>query len=211
MTSSSLKGLGLFDFDKTISDRDTLLDFHRFHFGASRVYSWAMAHGFSLLGCTLGYTERGKVKEKFLAHFWKDTPYEDFLKAAEKYSLKRLPAIVRPQALKALQSHLEKGHRVVVISASIREWLEPWCTSKGIHRVIATEMDVKQDVLTGFLKTPNCRGPEKIRRLREVLNPEGYSPIYAYGDSDGDKEMLALADVPVYRWVPPEREKQVVP
>ena len=200
MSGVSVQGLALFDFDKTLSDRDTLFDFHSLHFGKSRVCAWALGHGFSLLGCPLGWTDRGELKEHFLSHFWRGVPYEEFARAARKYSLEDMPRVVRPRALKVLEEHLERGDRVLVISASIKEWLEPWCLAQGVDQVLATEMEVREGVLSGALAIPNCRGPEKIRRLREILNPEEYSPIYAYGDSDGDREMLALADRPVYRW-----------
>ena len=200
MSGVSVQGLALFDFDKTLSDRDTLFDFHSLHFGKSRVCAWALGHGFSLLGCPLGWTDRGELKEHFLSHFWRGVPYEEFARAARKYSLEDMPRVVRPRALKVLEEHLERGDRVLVISASIKEWLEPWCLAKGVDQVLATEMEVREGVLSGALAIPNCRGPEKVRRLREILNPEEYSPIYAYGDSDGDREMLALADRPVYRW-----------
>jgi len=200
MSGGALRGLALFDFDKTLSDRDTLFDFHCSHFGKSRVYAWALGHGPSLLGCPLGWTHRGRIKEAFLSHFWRGIPYETFARAARTYSLERIPGILLPQALQTLEEHVRRGDRVLVISASIREWLEPWCLGRGVDRVLATEMEVREGVLSGRLATPNCRGPEKIRRLREVLDPKDYSPLYAYGDSDGDREMLALADHPVYRW-----------
>jgi HAD superfamily hydrolase (TIGR01490 family) len=200
MSGASVRGLALFDFDKTLSDRDTLFDFHSLYFGKSRVYAWALRHVPFLLGCPLGWSDRGKLKENFLASFWSGVPYEEFARAARKYSLEQMPRVVRPRALKVLEQHLQRGDRVLVISASIKEWLEPWCLAQGVDQVLATEMEVQEGVLSGALATPNCRGPEKIRRLREVLNPQAYSPIYAYGDSDGDREMLALADYPVYRW-----------
>ncbi len=47
--------------------------------------------------------------------------------------------------------------------------------------------------MNGRFQGPNCRGPEKVRRLREVFGPDLHLTA-AYGDSDGDYEMLALAD-----------------
>ena len=47
----------------------------------------------------------------------------------------------------------------------------------------------------GTLDAPNCRGPEKVNRL---LARFGAKPdvLYAYGDSSGDRDLLALADHP---------------
>ncbi len=200
MSGTNVRGLALFDFDKTLSDRDTLFDFHCWYFGKPRVYAWALRHGVALAGCPLKWSDRGRVKQAFLSYFWKGVPYEEFAEAARKYSLEYMPRILRPEALKALEEHRERGDRILIVSASLKEWLEPWGLANGVDMILGTEMEVREGILTGELRTPNCRGAEKVRRLREVLDPEEYSPICAYGDSDGDREMLALADIPVYRW-----------
>jgi phosphatidylglycerophosphatase C len=55
-----------------------------------------------------------------------------------------------------------------------------------------------EDRVTGLLGGPNCRGPEKVRRLREIFGPE-VRLTAAYGDTGGDTEMLAIADEAGYR------------
>jgi phosphatidylglycerophosphatase C len=47
--------------------------------------------------------------------------------------------------------------------------------------------------LTGRLEGRNCRGPEKVRRLKEAFG-DSFALSAAYGDTDGDKEMLEAAD-----------------
>jgi len=58
--------------------------------------------------------------------------------------------------------------------------------------LISTEIEVVDDRLTGRLACENCYGPEKVKRIHLLLSLRDYDPIYAYGDSTGDKEMLAL-------------------
>ena len=62
--------------------------------------------------------------------------------------------------------------------------------------MLATELAVGDDGrLTGELARPNVRGPEKVRRLDEWLAREGRPAfVWAYGDSAGDRELLARAD-----------------
>jgi phosphatidylglycerophosphatase C len=65
--------------------------------------------------------------------------------------------------------------------------------------VMGTECETdSRSQFTGSLVGANCRGPEKERRLREWLDGEGFGSyvLYAYGDSAGDDQMLAMADHP---------------
>ena len=49
--------------------------------------------------------------------------------------------------------------------------------------------------LTGELARPNVRGPEKVKRLDEWLEGDRQPAfVWAYGDSTGDRELLARAD-----------------
>ena len=78
-----------------------------------------------------------------------------------------------------------------------------------MHGVVCTRLE--QDAsgrLTGRLQGANCRGPEKARRLRAWLEAEGLADaeVWAYGDSEGDAELLAQADHPV--WV---RRVEILP
>jgi phosphatidylglycerophosphatase C len=49
--------------------------------------------------------------------------------------------------------------------------------------------------LTGRLDGLNVRASQKALRLAEILGP-GPVELWAYGDSAGDREMLAMADHP---------------
>ena len=158
MSAANVRGLALFDFDKTLSDRDSLFDFHCWHFGKFRVYTWALRHGMALAGCPLKWSDRGKVKETFLSYFWKGVPYEEFAEAARKYSLEYMPRILRSEALQALKEHRERGDRILIVSASLKEWLEPWGLSNEVDMILGTEMEVREGILTGKLRYPQLPG-----------------------------------------------------
>jgi phosphatidylglycerophosphatase C len=89
--------------------------------------------------------------------------------------------------------HRSEGHELVLVSASPELYVTPIGRRLGFDTVLATRLEVGADgILTGRLQGANCRGPEKVVRLREWRG-EGVSIDYAYGDSVGDREMLDLA------------------
>ena len=90
------------------------------------------------------------------------------------------------------------GHEIVIVSASLDVYLEPLAPLLGVDHVLCTKLGVgPDDRLTGRLEGGNVRGPEKIRRVREWLGA-GAVELWAYGDSAGDRELLAAADHPVW-------------
>lgn len=90
------------------------------------------------------------------------------------------------------------GDRVVVVTASMLQWVKPWCESHGVAEVLATEPEIDSctSTLTGRFATPNCHGEEKMRRVRALVGEPGGYEIWAYGDSHGDDAMLEAARFP---------------
>jgi len=88
---------------------------------------------------------------------------------------------------------------VVLASASLELLLEPWARAAGVDDVLATRLEVRDGRLTGRLAGPNCYGPEKVARLEALVGDLAGVELYAYGDSRGDRELLAAAQHPVYR------------
>ncbi len=106
-------------------------------------------------------------------------------------------AWMRPDTLARLDRHRSLGHAVILVSASLEPYLEPLGALLGVDAVLCTRLEVAGDGrLTGRLDGRNCRGPEKAERLRRWLDEHrlGDASVWAYGDSRGDRELLALAD-----------------
>ncbi len=59
--------------------------------------------------------------------------------------------------------------------------------------VLGSRLEIRDGRLTGRLAGKNCNGNEKVCRIREAVTLTPYQAVYAYGDSSGDREMLALA------------------
>lgn len=196
----SIPIVAAFDFDGTITDRDTLLPFLVSEFGWPRVAAGLLKNISSLFGFVIGLTTRQDVKEALLATFFHHMPIEEFARKAHRYSREVLPQYVKQASLDRLQWHLDQGHHCVLISASIDTYLEPWAKKQGFHDLICSRLEVTEaGLVSGKLKGKNCWGAEKVRRLEEHLGPKEAYILYAYGDSDGDKPLLSIADYPFYQ------------
>jgi HAD superfamily hydrolase (TIGR01490 family) len=183
-----------FDFDGTLTTKDTLLEFVRFTHGLPRLILGVLRYSPLLLLMKMGLYSNGKLKELIFAYFYGGESYEQFVLWGKNFShlaesMQNMPMIQR------LQWHVSKGHTVCIVSASVDEWVRPICLKLGVDEVIATRVEVSSEgKLTGRFSTPNCYGAQKVERLLEVYPRCSISYLYAYGDSQGDKELLAFAD-----------------
>ena len=191
-----MRSLALFDFDGTLTTKDTFLDFHRFFWGrkCTRAFLSTVVKG----GLSLRLN-RNFLKEEFLTRLWKGVEREKYLAGALSYAENRVEGLLAPLPMSVFLRHVERGHDVYIVTASLRDWVEPWASKHGVP-VLGSELASESGILTGRLKGANCRGAEKARRISERVDLKDYDKIYAYGNSSGDKEMLLLADEKVYNW-----------
>lgn len=190
--------LALFDFDGTITTDDSLLKFIRFVVGDRRFLLGLVVLSPMLVLYKLKLIPNYKAKQYMLSWFFKGMSKDTFLKVANEYSLVHIDKIVRPKAIEKINWHKNQGHKVVVVSASIECWLRPWCEKNNLE-LIATKLEIKDDIVTGKLLSKNCYGVEKVNRIKELYDLENFDYIYAYGDSSGDKQMLEISHEKFYK------------
>jgi HAD superfamily hydrolase (TIGR01490 family) len=190
--------VALFDFDGTITTDDSLIKFIRFVIGDAKFTIGMVVLSPMLTAYKLKLIPNYKAKQYMLSYFFKGMSEEKFMKVANEYSLKHIDTILRPKAMEKIAWHKEQGHKIVIVSASIECWLKPWCDKNNLD-LIATKLQIKDGIVTGKFLTKNCHGIEKANRVQEQYNLDDYDHIYAYGDSRGDKELLALADESFYK------------
>lgn len=188
------KTLVIFDFDCTITKRDTLLSFLIFSQKTSVLIAGFIKLIPVILFYIFGIIDNHIAKEKVLSRFFKGWHVSDFNSFAESFKF-RIDAQVRKDALNAICHHKKQGHELIIISASPENWIQPWANKMGFRRVIATKLESDHSGrLTGNLYSHNCYGPEKVKRLIEEYKILNNYFIIVYGDSNGDKELLDLAD-----------------
>lgn len=186
--------VAVFDFDGTITTRDTLIEFIRFAKGNRALFCGFLLHAPLLVAFKLGIYPNWKAKQKIFSYFFKGMKKTDFEQLGREFS-NVVDSFLKQSQIEKMEEHLSLGHRVYVITASIEDWVAPWCVKHGVSNVLGTKIEVSQDeVLTGRFLTKNCFGQEKVNRLLEKEPDRNNYFLFAYGDSRGDKEMLAFAD-----------------
>jgi phosphatidylglycerophosphatase C len=184
-----------FDFDGTLTWRDSFRAFLAWHCGRRR-YAQGLA---CLIPAAAAWTrdkDRGALKAAMLREFLAGARQSDLAAAAERFAAQAAPRLLRPDALRAWRRWREADARLVIVTASPEILVAPFGRGLGAEAVIGTRLSVSPEgFITGALNGPNCRGPEKVVRL-EAAYGQGVRLEAAYGDSDGDTAMLAISDQP---------------
>lgn len=190
MTKQSI--LAAFDVDGTLTTRDCVLPFMCRVAGRARVGRVGVRNGIALAQAAFGH-QRDAAKARLCRDVFggRDVAMTQSLGAS---FAEHVQAVwLRPDTLARLRWHQREGHRTALVSASLDPYLLPLGASLGVDDVVCTELEVGSDGrFTGGLVDGNCRGPEKVRRLAARFGRADV--VYAYGDSAGDRELLAWAD-----------------
>lgn len=193
-----MRTFAFFDLDGTITRADTMLEFLAFAKGRARLYlflarvfpAWCLA---KLKVFPADAPKRALVRMVFAGQ-----PTARWQQLAGRFCRERMPLLLRPGAMDCIGRHQEQGHEVVIVTASCALWVADWCSEHGLG-LIATGLETVDGSYTGKLSTPNCKGAEKVRRIHADFGLLRDAHVYAYGDTPGDKPMLALAMEPHYK------------
>lgn len=186
--------LAVFDFDGTITTQDTFILFIRFCRGDLFLCRAFLLNSCYLIGYKLGLYANWKAKQRLFSTCFKGVSSEQFEGWCRAFA-EEIDKVVRPGVMKMIDDYVREGTDVLIVSASMEEWIKPWATKAGISRVLATKVETDSSArLTGRLKGPNCYGPEKVNRIAAAYPCRDTYTLIAYGDSRGDKEMIAFAN-----------------
>ena len=189
-----------FDFDGTLTTKDTLLEFIRFAKGSGQMFRGFLLFSPLLILMKLHLFPNWKVKQKIFSYFFKGMKIDDFNALCTRFA-ERNKHLLRPAGIEKVRQAIAEEHTtVLIISASIDNWVRPFFDEidKKIQ-VLGTQIETKESRLTGQFTTKNCYGEEKVNRLTALYPHREAYYLIAFGDSRGDKELLAFADKAYYK------------
>jgi phosphatidylglycerophosphatase C len=188
-----------FDFDGTLTRRDTLVPFLTSVAGRTAVMRAFAAESSGLARAAAGRGDRDVAKERVLTRVLAGVPHSEVSTAGCAFGVELARRAITPEARDRIAWHRREGHDVVIVSASLDVYLGGVAEALGVTHLLCTSLDIDdRGACTGRLLGANCRGPEKATRLQTLFGREGFGSeeieLWAYGNSRGDDEMLALAD-----------------
>jgi phosphatidylglycerophosphatase C len=190
--------IAFFDFDGTVTDRDTLIEMFRYRYGGFKLWFGFLLHAPVMIAYRLKIVSNQSAKEEMLRFFFGGLPIGQFRAQCVAFSKNKLHRYIRSKALEEIKKLQASGAEVVIVSASAQDWIKDWCAETGVQ-LIATQLEVKDGKVTGKIEGLNCHGEEKVRRIHAAYNLSEYKEIYCYGDTKGDKPMLSLGTISFYK------------
>lgn len=184
-----------FDVDNTLTRRDCVVPF-LVRTSTWRVVPRLLRQSFPL-GRALLRRDRDRVKELAVRIVLAGQERRHLEEVGTRFAAEVHEHWLRPDTLARLGWHQRNGHRVVMVSASFSIYLIHLGSQLGCAGVLGSELEFdERGRCTGRLIEGNCRGPEKERRLRRWMEESGLegARVFAYGDSAGDDQLLAMSD-----------------
>jgi phosphatidylglycerophosphatase C len=193
-----MKKLYLFDFDGTLTYKDTMFLFLKFY-NPSRYSLQFLKHIplFILLKLKLASAEA--VKKSFISSMLKGESRYSIDKKAKLFFDQNYPALIRENALDFIKNIDRENTQSYIVSASLDIWVRPFAEELNMT-LLATKAEFENDIFTGRFIGKNCNKDEKVCRIEAELDGKKYDKIIAFGDTSGDKPMFKFANESHYRF-----------
>jgi len=187
--------IALFDFDKTIINKDTGLSFilyalkknllryffallitpilllfflsNKTRFIGNSIYLWIATAGLSISGVR-------ELRTNFINHY-----------------VNSPEVIIYKDALIKIEEHFEQGHQVLIISGA-----STWIVEGIIKTIDVPKLQIlgsdEQRFFGGMVSRFHCFEQNKVKILDQLLNINDYSQIFGYSDSSADIPLLSI-------------------
>lgn len=187
-----------FDFDGTLTVSDSFTAFLAWRAGPRR-----HAAGLAKLAPAairyLADKDRGRIKAAAVREFLLGVPRRELEAQARAFAAAFAPRLLRPDAVATWREWRAKGALLVIVTASPETTVAPFAEALGADVLLGTRLAFDDhDRVSGAFAGENCRGEEKVLRLRARFG-DGVRLAAAYGDTSGDSQMLDIAEVRGFR------------
>jgi phosphatidylglycerophosphatase C len=191
--------IAAFDVDRTLTVRDCVVPFMSTVAGRGGLASAVLSKPVSV-GRWAVRGGRDDLKAHMVERIFAGKVVDEVVETGVRFAHRVVSGWMRADTMGRLRWHQERGDVVLLVSASLDAYLDPLGDLLEVDAVLCTRLGVRDGVHDGSLAGPNCRGPEKVARIRQWMNDAGLSEAsltWAYGDSSGDRQMLAMARHPL--------------
>ena len=185
------RNLYLFDFDGTLTCKDTLFDFLKFSFPKVYFINYLIFIPLFIVS-RLKIIDAGFVKEMFISKFLKGKSYVEINQLAQNYFEQNHQELIYSKAdeyIKSLSNYNDK----FIVSASIDFWIQPFADYYEMGLICTKAKYDEQGFFTGKFASPNCNYQEKKNRIEKEIDLSLYDKIIAFGDTKGDEAMFSIA------------------
>lgn len=201
MNTAHTNVVAAFDLDGTLTEGGSVFRWLRFIAGDSATYRAALRY---LIPLSVGAIRSGHyaddAKERLFRALLHGRDEAAVREISREFARRHLTEHGRTHVLERLRWHLQLGHDVVIVSASPQLYVDVIANELGACGALGTRLAVDaRGRLSGGYLGKNCRGSEKLRRLREWMEARAYGDeptLYAYGNSRGDRRLLRAAHHP---------------
>lgn len=198
MSASKYNKIILFDFDGTLIKGDSLYRFLIHCNGLLNFIITSLLFIPTYLLFKTGVIDRNKAKEKLVNSFLNGMDKELFDEKCNSFQ-PILYSLLRPNAISAIEYYKSRNCYIVIITASIENYIKPFADNLGVDYVIATKLKSTETKIDGHFETKNCYGIEKLKRIAAEIPWFEDTDIITYGDSKGDLELLKISSTFIYR------------
>jgi phosphatidylglycerophosphatase C len=190
----SPKRLAVFDLDGTITRHDTLV---RYVLGYLLRRPWRLPRALLVVPAAAAFGLRlighGELKSALLRATLGGVSRAEIERWTAQFVPRLLANGTFAAAREAIGKHISEGDHLVLLSATIDLYVPAIARALGFHEAICTGVRWRGDRLDGHLSTPNRRGEEKARCLRE-LRKRHCGHAAAYGNAASDLAHLKLVE-----------------
>lgn len=193
-----MKKLYFFDFDGTLTYKDTMFAFLKFY--ASNKYRWQFIKHIPLfILLKIKLLDAESVKRSFIASILKGEKKSKLEEKAQAFFQKNYPELIRSNALDFIRNMDRDNTEAYLVTASLDIWTKPFADAFGF-KLLATQALFENDIFTGKFQTKNCNGQEKVNRILQEIKDKKYDKTIAFGDTSGDQPMLKWANEGHFRF-----------
>lgn len=188
--------LAIFDIDYTITRKETLMQLFRYVIIKDiRNIKFLPRALYSGLMYSIKVYDEKRVKESFLK-FIDGIDEKELSLLIKSFYKDVLEKILYKDAIEMMKNLKKQGYKIYLISASPEFYVREFYAIKEVDMIIGTKFTLKDGKFTRRMQGENCKGEEKVRRLKEVLKRDNidvdYKNSYMFSDSLSDKPLLDL-------------------